>query len=135
VADTVDRRRREGDPVADAQRVADRSPEAQALLAERTRYDGQGAGRAVVVVEAGVVAVRPADQPDAQVLVGVQLDVGALAVGIDAHVVGPELALGGEVRGDRAQLGLVEDPPREGAERAHAATRAISGNSLRAVRL
>ena len=35
------------------------------------------AGREVVVVVAGVVVVHPADQPDRDVLVAVELDVGA----------------------------------------------------------
>ena len=53
-------------------------PDAQPPLGERTVDDGDRATAAVVVVEAGVLEPRPADQPDLEVLVEVEPRVDAL---------------------------------------------------------
>ena len=52
---------------------ASRPAEDEALLADAAGDDGDRAGREVVVVEAGVVVVGPAEQPDVEVLVAQQL--------------------------------------------------------------
>ena len=63
--------------------------EDEALLADAAGDDGDRAGREVVVVEAGVVVVGPADQPDVEVLVAQQLLVGPLGR-VVLDLLGPE---------------------------------------------
>src|SRR6476660_4162537 len=55
-----------------------RAPEQQAVLDHLALRDGHGAGGAVVVVEAGVVVLHPADEPDGDVVVADELLVDAL---------------------------------------------------------
>jgi len=57
-------------------------PDAKPPLGERTVDDGDRATAAVVVVEAGVLEPRPADQPDLEVLVEVESRVDALDGGM-----------------------------------------------------
>ena len=63
---------------------------AQALLAHRAAQDRDRASGDVVVVEAGVVIVHPADQPGGQVLVAEQLLIDALR-GVVLDEVDPQL--------------------------------------------
>src|SRR3954469_8165154 len=68
---------------------ARRAADAQALLAQVAAHNAHRAGRAIVVVEARVVSLAPADQPDRQVLVGEQLLVDPLER-VVAHELLPE---------------------------------------------
>ena len=69
-------------------------------------------GGAVVVVEAGVVALHPADEPDRQVLVGQQL-LERAAVGFVAHQRLPQVVVRGDARGHAGQLGLGQEAAAE----------------------
>src|SRR5215213_958076 len=82
---------------------ARRATEREPLLAHGAGDHGDGPGREVVVVEAGVVVLGPADQPHVEMLVAQQLFVRALR-GVVVHVRGPALRLRGELRRDGAQL-------------------------------
>ncbi len=84
-------------------RGIDGPAEHEPLLADAAGDDGNRAGREVVVVEAGVVVVRPADQPDVEVLVAQQLLVGALER-IVLDVLRPEPRSGRDLGGDDEQL-------------------------------
>src|SRR4051812_41158230 len=68
---------------------------AQALLQDQPGDDGHRTRRDVVVVEARVVVVHPADQPDAHVLVEDHLLVGPLVRGVSDEVP-PRRVVGGE---------------------------------------
>jgi hypothetical protein len=77
--------------------------EDEALLADAAGDDRGGSGRKVVIVEAGVVVVGPAEQPDVQVLVAQQLLVGPLRR-VVLDVLGPELRLDRDLGCDVEQL-------------------------------
>jgi hypothetical protein len=109
VADAVDVGRAEGERLAGGDRARrGRAPEHEPLLADLAGGDGDGPGRQVVVVVAGVVVVHPADQPDGDALVAVQLGVGA-RVGPVLDQVRPLLGPGSKGRGRAARA-----PPAKG---------------------
>lgn len=90
--------------VADAERARARlAADRQALLADAPADDGDGAGRGVVIVKAGVLLVDPADQPRGEVRVADQLLVDALGR-IVADAVDPQLRLVGELADERLEL-------------------------------
>jgi len=60
-----------------------------------------------VVVEAGVVAAHPRDDPDVDVAVAPQL-LEAAAVGVDADQVPPRTRRRGDLGDEPAQLGAIE---------------------------
>jgi hypothetical protein len=76
---------------------------APSLLADLAVDDGDDAGRAVVVVEAGVVTGHPADEPGRRVRAGGQLAEDALRR-VVADVRAPQLRLRGEVLGEDREL-------------------------------
>src|SRR3954453_21234059 len=76
----------------------------QAILGHAALDHRHGAGGQVVVVEAGVVIVHPADQPDRKAVVAVQLLV-VPALRVVAHAVRPRGGVGGEAADDGLELG------------------------------
>ena len=97
-------------PAGTEDAVARRPVDRQALLAHGSADDGDGAGGDVVVMEAGVVLVHPADQPGREVIVAEQLLVQALgAVVLDQ--VDPQLRPVGELAHERLQLAAREIAP------------------------
>ena len=88
----------------------------QTLLADGPADDGDGAGGDVVVVEAGVVLVHPADQPGGQVLVAEQLLVYPLG-GVVLDESNPQLGPVGELADERLQLRTRQVAPARARER------------------
>src|SRR5258708_8051278 len=84
--------------------------ERQALLANGATDDRDCAAGAIVVVEARVVVLHPADQPGGQVRVAQQLLIGALG-GVVADVVDPQLRTVCKLADECLELGSVEVPP------------------------
>ena len=60
-----------------------------------------------MVVVAGVLALRPADQPDIDVGVAVQLCVLALGR-VESHVIAPDALLRGDRGGESSEYGTIE---------------------------
>src|ERR671914_2476491 len=107
-----------------------RAAHGQTLLDQLPRHDRDGPAGEVVVVEPGVVAVLPGDDPDVHVVVAPEL--GEVAVlGIEIDEVSPRGCIGGDL-GDqpakRRQIAVVVESARQG----HAATPA-SESSLAGV--
>ena len=90
-----------------AAQLARRPAHHEALLDELALHDGDGAMRDVVVVEAGVVAAGPRDDPDVDVVVAPQLLEVALR-GVAAHERAPLPRIGGDPAHELAQLARVE---------------------------
>jgi hypothetical protein len=108
VGDAVDVGRAEGERLAGLGDALGRlAADDQALLPHGAGGNADRARGEVVVVEAGVVVVHPADQPDGDVLVTVQLDVGA-GVGAVGDEVLPRLGAGGDIGDEGGELVLVE---------------------------
>ena len=105
LAHVVDVRRaeRERAPLAEHRGRRRDRPDAQPPLGERPVDDGDGATTAIVVVEAGVLEPRPADQPDLEVLVEVESRVDALDGGV-RHPAPPQLGPQGERTDHRLEL-------------------------------
>lgn len=104
VADAVDVRGGEVEARARAKHAGARGPfDRKALLADGSADDGHGAGGDVVVVEAGVVLVHPADQPGCDVLVAEQLLVDALR-GVVLDQMDPQLGPIGQLADERLEL-------------------------------
>ena len=82
--------------------------EPQALLDDGALGDDDRSRREVVVVEAGVVAGHPADEPDLDLVVEAQALEDALGR-VVADEVAPALGGGGEAGDDLAQLGATQD--------------------------
>ncbi len=79
----------------------------EVILEDRALANDDRSLRTVVVVVAGVLLCRPADQPDVDVRVAIQLHVVTL-VGGEAHVVAPEALLAPHLGREREQRGTVE---------------------------
>ena len=92
------------------------APDGEVVLEQAALDHGDRARRDVVVVEAGVVLGRPAQQPDVDVGVTVQRDVDAVVVA-EREVVPPQPGLRREASRQAAQLLLVEVPPGQARER------------------
>ena len=93
-----------------AARLAERvTVEMEPVLSQHAVADGDGARGDVVVVVAGVLLVEPADQPNVDMGVAVELGEVAL-VGVVADEVFPETPLAAEAGGDLDELGPVEVP-------------------------
>jgi hypothetical protein len=126
VTHAVDVRRREAERRARAERPRRRRPaEQQPILDHRALRDAHRAGGAVVVVEARVVVLHPADQPDGEMVVAHELLVDALA-GVVADEVAPQLGPLGEPGGEVLELGAVEVPAEGTLD--HAATSRATGS-------
>ena len=111
VADAVDVRGGEAERAAGAAAPGrGRAAEQQAVLDHLALRDGHGAGGAVVVVEAGVVVVHPADEPDGEVVVADELLVDALGR-VVADERAPEVGPSGEPGDDVLELGALEVAP------------------------
>ena len=127
VAHAMDVRRRRSESchrranVALVRRPVDR----QTLLAHRAADDRDGARRDVVVVEAGVVVVHPADQPCGQVLVAQQLLIDALAA-VVLDQIDPQLRPVGELADERLQLRAGEVAPARARDAGELARRAAT---------
>ena len=67
----------------------------EVVLEQRAADHGNGSGRDVVVVEAGVVLRGPAQQPDVDVGVAVQRDVDTVVV-VEREMVPPQLGPEGQ---------------------------------------
>src|SRR5215210_54849 len=89
----------------------------EALLDDLPLDDRDGAGRDVVVVEPRVVAVRPRDHPDVEVVVAPQLLEVALGA-VEACQRAPLLRLGRDPRDELGQLRAIEISPRADADHA-----------------
>ena len=92
-----------------------RGAQAQALLHHGALGDDDRPRREVVVMEAGVVAGHPADEPDLELIVEAQALEDALG-GVVADQMGPRLRIGGQTRDDRAQLGAPQRWRRRSSE-------------------
>lgn len=115
------------DPAGTEHRGRGGVEQAQALLDDLALEHRDRSGGAVVVVEAGVVAGHPADEPHGHVLVGDEA-VERAPVRVVADVGAPELGPLAEPAREHAQL--VADEVAAGGERraGHAAT-AVAGRS------
>ena len=83
-----------------------RTTEHEPFLGHLAADHGHGAGGQVVIVEAGVVIVHPADQPDRELVVAQQLLVDA-ALGVVLDEMRPARRLLREAPHDRDELGPV----------------------------
>jgi hypothetical protein len=108
VQHAVDVGRREGERVA-GPRDETRGPAAEhhPVLAHGARHHAHGTRREVVVVEARVVLVHPADQPDGQMLVAQQRLVAA-PFRIVLHEPGPSRGPRRQRAHELHELGLAE---------------------------
>src|SRR4051812_49331698 len=80
-----------------------RTAECEPILGDRPRDDGDGAAGEIVVVEAGVVLVHPADQPDRDLVVALQLDVDPLLARVPDETL-PAPGVGGEVEDELLEV-------------------------------
>ena len=95
---------------------AGRPAEAQPLLGDGPAHDRDRARGAVVVVEAGLLAGHPAQQPHRRVR-RLEQAVARAPLGVDADVRLPAGRVGGEALGEGGQLGGVHPRPPAGARR------------------
>ena len=108
VQDAVDVRGTEREDGAGLEDGRGRRPaEGQALLAHGAADHGDRAGGEIVVVEAGVLVLAPADHPGVDVLVVDELHVDA-AAGVRRREGVPARPVGCEVGNELAQLALRE---------------------------
>src|SRR3954468_19474082 len=132
MGDAVDVRRGEVDRIAGTHAPAQgRSAERETLLDDGALGDRQRAAGDVVVVEARVVIVHPADEPDRDVLVAYELLVCAHG-GVVVDEMAPRLRLPHEPGDERAQLGSGEVARAGRVDERHAATSAARSPSRRA---